>query len=50
MKFFEVSAKTADKIDEAFMAIAKDLMKKRDLQIAEKKKNRKQNKSNEPFG
>ena len=45
MKFFEVSAKTSDFIEDAFVSIAKDLMKKRDLQLAEKKKNRMNSKS-----
>ena len=44
--FYEVSAKTSEKIEEGFVNIAQVLMKKRDAQILEKRKNRKNNNTN----
>jgi hypothetical protein len=40
MSFFETSAKTAERVEEAFVHLSKVLMAKRDEEIAIKKKNR----------
>ena len=49
MMFYEVSAKTSDKVENAFLEISKKLMAKRDESLALKKKNRKKTKETSEF-